>query len=489
MHLTVVMVVVPCPQCNSEFTDIATLNLHIRITHQSCTKYVCKVGNCQRSYNLWGSFSKHLVVFHDVPRHSATETSLVVQNVDKCDLAAESGPSSSTEQTVEAEPPIVEKVDFKEMLLKQQDFFVAKLYANPAFPRNLVDKMVKDLSHYLSSPFFDHLQNVVLSSVSPESPEKKLEIQEMFDMVMNPFAHLNTEYKRFAYFENSGDFIKPVAYDIAFGPFGLLSTIRFEAKHRFLKMTSNVCNSRRNLSKTVALKQQLALCFRSLAMSSPRPSMVVGPVNLVDLRELEDFPAFSLTLPESVFNNPHQNLAKWVEYRGTKYEQRQVLATGADDAGLFKFAEIKLILVLEHRPLFICSPFDTLGYHSAVRGYELQRNTTVALNWFAVEHSKLLDPFPLCLYTMSTGEHLLSVTSYFICHLLKSSGKYRIVKADDGNDMSVVKNDNFPECFVVNLSPPAKHYGIVPRAQPSLISQPTVRGKRPICRSLLTMLT
>ncbi len=54
--------------------------------------------------------------------------------------------------TVEAEQPNFEEVDFKEMLLKQQSLFVAKLYANPAFPRNLVDKMIKDFSQYLSSP-------------------------------------------------------------------------------------------------------------------------------------------------------------------------------------------------------------------------------------------------------------------------------------------------------------------------------------------------
>ncbi|XP_034253504.1 uncharacterized protein LOC117652584 [Thrips palmi] len=822
---TLIMVVVPCSQCDNEFYDLATFNLHFRTSHQTCTKYECKVVNCNRKYSLWGSFSSHLVHYHNFPRHRSIETPLVTlssatsHSISECydsdsvEIRQENGPENG--------PDNDEVLDYKAMLKNQQDVLVAKLYANPAFPRNLVDKMVKDISLYLSGPFFDHFQSRVLSFLS-EFPDKQAEIQEMFELVMNPFAHLATEYKRFAYFEKSGDFIKPVPYDISFqekrtkkksvvnlemkpvqgqfiplelvlklffelpfalsdtlaymksleqesdlisyftqcavwqrkrakfdqsdivipvnfyydeyepnsalgahldplgcsyvhipclptdwsskleniflallfdghnrsiygnlrvfrpvlsefkklqtegvivnspdlgdvkvyfvlgvilgdnkglheicgfmesfnanflcrmckcskqqlhsmvkedpsllrtpedyaadvelndsevtgikekcvftripsfeaptdicvdefhdviegvahytmlpvlrhfhainknflptlnnrmycidlgidsdnrpplinadrqskdklkmtgaemytfirifgvlvkdmvpegdryyklylllhdilslvkakalskyasdlievavkehhelymiltkedlkpkhhflihyfrlfllfGCFGPLSTTRFEGKHKLLKSTSNVCSSRQNLPVTVAIKQQLGLCFRSVAKSTPRHSnsMVVGPVNFVD------YPAFSLTLPDFVFDNPHQNVTKWVDFKGTRYEQRQVLVIRIED-GLFQFAEIKTIVVLEESPLFLCSPFETIGYFSDVRGYELEHNTTGALKWISVHHSKLLDPSPLCLFTMSTGEKVV-VMKYFM---------------------------------------------------------------------------
>jgi hypothetical protein len=187
-----------------------------------------------------------------------------------------------------------------------------------------------------------------------------------------------------------------------FASFGNLSTVRHEAKHHLLRLTASTCMSRVNLSRTVAIKQQLAFCFRVVSNASIRQPIVTGPSHILDLKDLPTFPSFSLTLPESVFSQTAQCVFNWVEYKGTKYQPGQVLLTNTDDNGLFVFSEIRVILVSDSKPLFICCNLDTVGYYSDVRGYEVKRIENSS--WFAVEQGKLLDPYPLCLYGMATGE-------------------------------------------------------------------------------------
>lgn len=168
--------------------------------------------------------------------------------------------------------------------------------------------------------------------------------------------------------------------------------------------------SRPNLIKTVAIKQQLSLLFRSVALSSPRSEMIYGPVSLVDARDVHYYEVFRLSLPEVVFNDPSiQKITNWVEYKGTKYQPKQVLLAGTDEVGLFTFAEIQFIFVLEDRPLFVSSPLDTLGYFPEVRGYEVQR-----LPQQLLPLSKGSCSIPtLCVYTMASGENVV-VLKYVI---------------------------------------------------------------------------
>ncbi|KAK3916196.1 Spermatogenesis-associated protein 7-like protein [Frankliniella fusca] len=184
------------------------------------------------------------------------------------------------------------------------------------------------------------------------------------------------------------------------GPFSGVSSIRFEAKHRMLKLTAESCMSRVNLPKTVAIKQQLGFCFRCVANASIRQPLSAGPCQTVNLSELDCFPSFSRSLPCDIVESPIQTVVNWVNFKGTKYQPQQILLTDVDDDGLFQFGKIQLILLYDEKPLFICSDFDTLGYFSEVRGYEV----TPLDSWFAIGHGKLLDYHPLCLYPMPTGE-------------------------------------------------------------------------------------
>ena len=190
------------------------------------------------------------------------------------------------------------------------------------------------------------------------------------------------------------------------GPFGCLSTIRYEAKHRLLSLTANTCMSRVNLPKTVAIKQQLGFCFRCVSNASIRQPLTSGPSHILDLSKLESFSSFSLSLPQNILENPNQVVVNWIEYKGTKYVPKQILLIDTDDEGLFQFAEIQLILTHDAQPLFICSRVETLGFFSEVRGYEVLRNVSDQ-KWLAIGHGNLLDYRPLCIYPMATGEQII----------------------------------------------------------------------------------
>ena len=197
------------------------------------------------------------------------------------------------------------------------------------------------------------------------------------------------------------------------GPFALMSTVRFETKHRMLKLTANACFSRVNLGKTIAIKQQLNFCFRVLSNCSLRKPTEVGSTTVVDLRESHMWPAFSRTLPQSIFDDPIQTTASWVNYTGTKYQPKQALVSDVDDLGLFVFAEIMVIVIFDGKPLFICAPLKTLSFMLKVRGYEVERQQGNVLNWFVKEQEKFFDPHPLNVMRMSSGEHVI-VLKYLV---------------------------------------------------------------------------
>lgn len=221
------------------------------------------------------------------------------------------------------------------------------------------------------------------------------------------------------YIKLIGDTLKPkhhfllhcARYLAMFGPFGLLSTVRFEAKHRLLRLTALTCFSRVNLPLTVAIKQQLAFCFRVVSNLSIREPVIAGPSHIIDLKYLPSFQYFSLSLPNSVFSETTQSIYNWVEHKGTMYKPSSIIMTEVDETGLYLFSEIQFILIVDEEPLFLCSKLNSVGYYSEVRAYQVQRQTNCT-SWHSVFQSKLLDPQPFHLFAMPTGETVIVPRHY-----------------------------------------------------------------------------
>jgi len=192
---------------------------------------------------------------------------------------------------------------------------------------------------------------------------------------------------------------------------GLLSsfsTIRKEGKHKSLKLTSNVCCTRVNLSLTVAIKQQLAFCHRlACNQSILSDKLKVGPGNFTNLRDVFDFSALSKPLPKAVADESEFIFVpKWVEYKGSVFKPQMLLLVGFHPEFQYPvFGQIRIVLTHENQPLFVCSVLHTIGYFSHVRGFQVEEKSDNAAEWVLADDLK--DPLPLSLYSMKTGEKIV----------------------------------------------------------------------------------
>ena len=191
------------------------------------------------------------------------------------------------------------------------------------------------------------------------------------------------------------------------------STIRCEGKHKVLKATANVCSSRVNLALTIAIKQQLALCYRITCNQSILASkLLIGTGSFISLEDLSVYPVLKNILPkEIVRESEYVFVPKWVEYKGSVYKPKMVLLTGFNpELGDPIFSEIDFLLVHKDQPLFVCSLLDTLGWYTHVRGFKVEKSENERP--YCVVADALYDPLPLGIYEMRSGEKIV-VTRYF----------------------------------------------------------------------------
>lgn len=80
-----------------------------------------------------------------------------------------------------------------------------------------------------------------------------------------------------------------------------------------------------------------------------------------------------------------------------------VLVYGIDECSCPLFAEIQHIILQESIIFFICFSLENLGLNYDIGGFEVIRST----NYLVIKHENLLDPYPLFVYTMGTGERYI----------------------------------------------------------------------------------
>ncbi|CAG9763624.1 unnamed protein product [Ceutorhynchus assimilis] len=84
--------------------------------------------------------------------------------------------------------------------------FISTLYWHTAIPRNEIQIIITALNKIFCSKLFLKLQEYVLKIV----PQKELTpIEAVLKILRNPFENIETDYKRFQYFQNIGYFITP----------------------------------------------------------------------------------------------------------------------------------------------------------------------------------------------------------------------------------------------------------------------------------------
>jgi len=181
------------------------------------------------------------------------------------------------------------------------------------------------------------------------------------------------------------------------GPLIFLSTIRFEGFHKSLKKIATVVMSRKNIALSIATRYQLSFYYRLMAEESIIPSIEVGITTNISKHHFHLFASF---LPKDILCNPYSFIVTWVNYKGTLYKPRMILVCGTDESSCPLFAEIQYIILQGKSLFFICFSLQNIGLNCDIGAFEIIRST----NWLVIKHENLLDPYPLFIYTMATGE-------------------------------------------------------------------------------------
>jgi len=221
------------------------------------------------------------------------------------------------------------------------------------------------------------------------STRLKILIQEHHELfvsltgeTLTPKMHILTHYPRII--EQSG-------------PISHLSTIRNEAKHRDLTQAAVANMSRLNISHSLAIKHQIALCHRFLSKESLIPDMQVGPSNIITLH---DMLPFIQILPVELRGINCINF-NWVNYKGIIYKLGMIIITGAQELCPV-FGKVVSIIANGHDicPFLICSVLLNVGLYEHILGYKVEPTK----DYICIRINDLLDPKPLYVHIMANGE-------------------------------------------------------------------------------------
>lgn len=127
--------------------------------------------------------------------------------------------------------------------------------------------------------------------------------------------------------------------------------------------------SRKNIAKSIAIKQQLGFCFRLKAYESILSQIKDGPGEPLDITLDDNYMLFKNMLP--ALNSKMCFICNWVEYKVTCYQAGMVLITDYNYTVGSIFGEITKIFIQDNHPFFLCFMYDTIGYNLHTHGYEV----------------------------------------------------------------------------------------------------------------------
>ncbi|XP_036146073.1 uncharacterized protein LOC118646711 [Monomorium pharaonis] len=191
------------------------------------------------------------------------------------------------------------------------------------------------------------------------------------------------------------------------GPLSHLSVMRFESKNRLLKLAANATCSRKNITHTLIVKEQLNLCHRFLSNTilcenqKMGPIVFIGPIFLIDEYQLIKSslsPTFTGKCMETT----------WVQHRGIIYKPNLCVVIDILD-DLPQFGIIQKILCNESDDLcLVCQNMYTIGFNENLHGFEVQD----AVGLTAVNISHLFNPFPAIVARLPLSGNLLVATKF-----------------------------------------------------------------------------
>lgn len=172
-----------------------------------------------------------------------------------------------------------------------------------------------------------------------------------------------------------------------------LSTVRFEGRHQPHVQTARSTRSRRNISLTLTIKEQLRLAHRFISGEGFEQSMSYGSIiqtSLVDKYEC---------LKGAI-------KYKYVKYNGIVYEDNVCVIVDVTDDGIPMFAIIKHVFVKDNNLLFLCHFLETNHFSSHMHAYVVKLKSK---RLSVVMLKDLFDPFSVMLTNSCDGNKYVTL--------------------------------------------------------------------------------
>lgn len=185
-------------------------------------------------------------------------------------------------------------------------------------------------------------------------------------------------------------------YAVAFKEIGPLShfwTMRFEAKHNFVRRLSHIICNFRNVAKTLAFRSQMQLCHSIMCKHTmSERSIEIGPGESVILASLMNAELLQAVLEIPLYDEVF--IAKWCKVYGTDYRRNLVVAVGNENQENHPmFGKITMVAVVESQAFLVCDVFQTIGFCRHYHAYAVHPQEPKDIRVVKVED--LIDFYPL----------------------------------------------------------------------------------------------
>lgn len=153
------------------------------------------------------------------------------------------------------------------------------------------------------------------------------------------------------------------------GPLIHLSTLRFEAKHREPKLSANVVSSRVNITKTLAIKHQLKLCYRILSQKGFQDNLTYDKAIFQNVNSvIPNFQKICSNIDGKLFEKVY--VCRSISINNTEYKIGDVILFERNPPN---FRKIDHILVNSKNLIcFIFKKIDIISFNEHMFAYEVK---------------------------------------------------------------------------------------------------------------------
>jgi len=192
------------------------------------------------------------------------------------------------------------------------------------------------------------------------------------------------------------------------GPPSHLSVARFESRNRLLKLAANATCSRKNITHSLAIKEQFYLSYRFSSKMGLTDNQKLGPILFADdISCSNNYFTFKSSLPANFMGKCLE--VSWAEFRGIVYKPNLCIVLDISFNHLPQFGIVRHVLCNDSNNL--CLIYQNLlnkRFCEDLHGYEVEKLSEISC--ILVEN--LCNPFPVIIARLPKSGNLLVSTKH-----------------------------------------------------------------------------